>query len=224
MEINILIGCILILLGFIIAFFYLIQKFPKPGLAMTVCFLIVFIGIFFIVLDRATKLVIPGIGLIELAEERAYASLEIINSLKTQMEKDAKKVSELRKHLDSMFTINSSGQVQLNREINMGNTYWGLNPGKVLTDHMNISSDSPDGTTHGMVLLQIGGYNMITATRDSDGAGDSDTPRVIINGVLELTPQSAAPTPAKEGLIYYDSSDNNLKVYNGSSWKIVTKD
>ena len=241
----ILTGYIVIFLTFIIALLYLIFKAPKPGLAITVCCLMILTGIFILVQDRATKLIFKGIGTIELAEKQVSVSLGIIDSMKSQMENDAKKVSgliehldsmksqmendakkvsELRKHLDSMFTIDSSGHVQLHKEIELGPSYWGLNPGKVLTSHMNISSDSPDGTTHGIVLLQIGGYNMITATRDSDGAGDSDTPLVSINGVLELTPQDTAPLPAKEGMIYFDSNDDKLKVYNGSSWKVITKD
>lgn len=32
------------------------------------------------------------------------------------------------------------------------------------------------------------------------------------------TPQSAAPSQAAEGMIYYDSDDHKLKVYNGSTW------
>ena len=44
---------------------------------------------------------------------------------------------------------------------------------------------------------------------------------VTINDVLRLNPSSTPSTPL-EGMIYYDSTANKLKVYNGSSWETVT--
>jgi hypothetical protein len=41
---------------------------------------------------------------------------------------------------------------------------------------------------------------------------------VSISSVLYLSPISAAPSPAYEGMVYYDSDDHKLKVYNGSTW------
>jgi hypothetical protein len=35
---------------------------------------------------------------------------------------------------------------------------------------------------------------------------------------IQLKPTSAAPSPAVEGTLYYDSDDNKLKCYNGSVW------
>ncbi len=42
--------------------------------------------------------------------------------------------------------------------------------------------------------------------------------RVNIATVLKLTPGTAPGTP-EEGDIYYDSSENKVKVYTGSSWE-----
>ena len=117
----------------------------------------------------------------------------------------------------NIFKLNTSDNVEWGVTQEIGNSYWGLNPGVTVTDYMNISSVSADGVTHGMVLAQIGGYNMITTTRDSDGAGDSDTPLTTINSVLQLTPM-ATPSTGSEGMIYANSSDNHLYYYNGSSW------
>ncbi len=210
-----------IAIGFTI--FCIMKKYEKLLLIISFCTIMIIVGFFSITQKRVTKLEFPGIGVIELTVGEETAFNDIIDILKTQIENDTLKLSKLKAKLDSTFTIDSSGQVQWHREQNIGNSYWGLNPGTVTTDYMTISSASSDGTTHGF-NWQIGGYNIITATRDSDGMGDSDTPRININGVLELTPRSAAPTPAEEGLIYYDSDDHKLKVYNGSSWKIVTND
>jgi hypothetical protein len=90
-------------------------------------------------------------------------------------------------YTDNIEETTSGAGITLNSELNCGNSYWGLNPGTVVTNYMNISSASADGVTHGYVLAQIGGYNMITTTRDSDGAGDSDTPLATILGDLTVS-------------------------------------
>ena len=41
---------------------------------------------------------------------------------------------------------------------------------------------------------------------------------VTIDHVLKLVPQSAAPSSPAAGMLYYDSDDNKLKLYNGSGW------
>ncbi|MCK5050290.1 MAG: hypothetical protein KAS53_01030 [Candidatus Cloacimonetes bacterium] len=201
------IGVALIISSIFFTAWSLVKDKPNPKGIISLCLCTIFAGIFLIVNERATEIVIKEVGTIKM----------VVKQVRT----DAEEIHNLRTYLDSMFTIDSSGQVQWHREQNIGNSYWGDNPGVVTTDYMTISGTN--SSTNGF-NWQIGGYNMLTITRDGDGAGDSDTPRVIINSVLELTPRSAAPTPAKEGLIYYDKDDRELKVYNGSSWKIVTND
>ena len=90
-------------------------------------------------------------------------------------------------YTDELEEVTAAAGITLNSELNCGNSYWGLNPGSVIANYMNISAASGDGVTHGLVLAQIGGYNMITTTRDSDGAGDSDTPLTTILGDLTVT-------------------------------------
>lgn len=54
--------------------------------------------------------------------------------------------------------------------------------------------------------------------------GEFDNDKVRINGtleindVLELEPRSSAPSSPKAGMLYFDSGDDELKYYNGSSW------
>ncbi len=219
------------IIGFIFIFFcivYLfccsiIKKFECKNICITVL-LIFCISIVLIYYDNIEEISIKDYIKIKIAKKQAYDALEIIDSLKVQMEEDANIVSELRDKLDKMFALNDDGSISVKGSLSLGTNFWGKNSGKVLTNYMTIDSSSPDGATHGMVLAQIGGYNMITASRVSDGAGGSDTPLVNVNGVLELTPQSTAPSPAKKGMIYFDSNDNKLKVYNGSNWKVVIKD
>lgn len=49
--------------------------------------------------------------------------------------------------------------------------------------------------------------------------GDFTLKYVTINDVLKLAPRSSAPTSPTEGMIYYDSDDHKLKVYNGTIWQ-----
>ena len=41
---------------------------------------------------------------------------------------------------------------------------------------------------------------------------------VKITDVLHLTPRNSPPSPAYQGDIYYDSSLNKLRVYDGTTW------
>jgi len=36
---------------------------------------------------------------------------------------------------------------------------------------------------------------------------------------MTFTPRATAPSPPIAGMVYYDSDDNKLKVYNGSGWQ-----
>jgi len=48
--------------------------------------------------------------------------------------------------------------------------------------------------------------------------GEFDNGKVTINDVLKLAPRSSAPSPAEEGMIYYDDTSKQLYYYNGTSW------
>ena len=44
---------------------------------------------------------------------------------------------------------------------------------------------------------------------------------IQVKQTLELAPTSAPADPA-EGMIYYDSTANKLKVYTGAAWETIT--
>jgi hypothetical protein len=43
--------------------------------------------------------------------------------------------------------------------------------------------------------------------------------RIKAGGQVRFVPRSGNPSGAEAGDVYYDSSDNKLKVYNGTSWE-----
>jgi hypothetical protein len=51
----------------------------------------------------------------------------------------------------------------------------------------------------------------------TDAGTESEKIKIHANGGLKFVGQSAAPT-AEAGTVYYDTDDNKLKVYNGTTW------
>lgn len=76
------------------------------------------------------------------------------------------------------------------------------------------------GTTTGFDV-QADNNNCELWNRDNGlmafGTNGTERLKIHANGGLRFQPQSAAPT-AEAGTVYYDSDDNKLKVYNGTSW------
>ena len=71
---------------------------------------------------------------------------------------------------------------------------------------VNLSS-SPDNITDTIYT-----YGMV-------GIGVSVPERTLhVNDVLRLEPRLGAPSNPSEGDIYYDLTDNKLRVWNGSAW------
>lgn len=70
-------------------------------------------------------------------------------------------------------------------------------------------------TTTGSNLLYIDNSNTTTPLIQGDFAEN----KLTINDILQVAPRATAPIPAEAGDIYYDSTDNKLKVYNGTIWE-----
>jgi len=49
--------------------------------------------------------------------------------------------------------------------------------------------------------------------------GDFTNNVLSINDVLKLTPRDTAPSSPVAGMIYFDSADGKLKVYDGAAWQ-----
>jgi len=65
----------------------------------------------------------------------------------------------------------------------------------------------------GIAILARNGSDYITFHT----GGNTEKIRMHANGGLKFVGQSAAPT-AEAGTVYYDTDDNKLKVYNGTTW------
>ena len=202
---NIIIGYLLIFFAFIIAFIYLILKLPKPGLAITVCFLMVFTGIFIIIQERATKLVFPGIGEVELAVEKANSIVETIDSLKTQMENDANEVSALKEKLGKMFKLNASGEIDVMRTLNTGPFEFTTDSGLVTAMNMPVSSEPQKGSKMGYVFT-VGSNNILGVISEATGTGGVENKKII--GYVDFEMENP-----DDGIIF--------KSPNGYKWKLT---
>jgi len=83
--------------------------------------------------------------------------------------------------------------------------------GTLFVIRSNVNDDS-EAATYDVVVDKEGrvgfGIRVPTAT-------------VHIKDVLRLEPRSAAPSPANEGDIYYDSQSKKLKYYDGENWQTL---
>jgi len=63
------------------------------------------------------------------------------------------------------------------------------------------------------------GNTLINTSSGNVGIGlTAPTRKLHVKGGMRLEPQSAAPASPAKGDMYYDSDDNKLKVWNGTSW------
>jgi len=122
----------------------------------------------------------------------------------------------------------------LNNDDGGENTYLGFNAGKNNTegnDNTYIGARSGADNLNGSSNVFIGyragisttGSNQLYIENSDDSTplihGDFSADVVTINDVLKIAPRSSAPSPAEEGMMYYNSSAHKLYVYNGSSWQ-----
>ncbi len=61
----------------------------------------------------------------------------------------------------------------------------------------------------------------VTVTGDGKVGVGTTTPTdtLHVNGTAKLTPQASAPASPTEGTIYYDSTLNKLRCYDGTAWQ-----
>ena len=65
-----------------------------------------------------------------------------------------------------------------------------------------------------------GRWDMVIDPSGSIGFGTTTPARKVhINDVMRLQPRATAPSSPAQGDIYFDSTDNKLKVYDGSVWQ-----
>ena len=204
--INTFIGCFLIFSGFIIPFIYLIRKLPKPGLAITVCFLMIFTGIFFIIQERATKLIFTGIAEVELAVEQSREDSKEIATRRAEIDSVAKDLFKLKEKFSSMFTLSPEGDVldtyvdgvhfityfegasdYIEPKIDMKiNQITALEDGGVVSlIDMSVSATTAEGTVEGYTF-DIDANSIVKIYAEANGTGGIKNKKLVCLSNLEI--------------------------------------
>lgn len=128
-----------------------------------------------------------------------------------------------------MFIGRSAGYTNADQSYN---TYLGFETGynNVGSQNTFLGSQAGHSMTNGSNNVFVGfkaGYNEAGSNKlyisNSDTItpliyGEFDNGKVTINDVLKLAPRSSAPSPAEEGMMYYDNTSKQILYYNGTSW------
>lgn len=80
------VGMLVILASLIAGAWYVISGRPRPVLASSFTFLAIFVGIFFVVYERATEITITGVGTIKAAAKSAEGDAAAIAKVLTRVE------------------------------------------------------------------------------------------------------------------------------------------
>jgi hypothetical protein len=91
------------------------------------------------------------------------------------------------------------------------------------------ANGTPDGYADGggLMLSYAGGIGSVRAYANASGTGSSiinfltagtERMRVKAEGQVRFVPLAAAPSGAEAGDVYYDSTTNKLRCYNGTIW------
>ena len=77
-----------------------------------------------------------------------------------------------------------------------------------------------DAATSDLRLYEGGDVVTIQSTTGNFGIGTQTPARKLhVNNVMRLEPRSSAPSPASAGDLYFDSSTNKLRCYDGTQWQ-----
>ncbi len=178
---NIIFGYLLIFSAFIIALIYLIRKLPKPGLAITVCFLMVFTGIFIIIQERATEIVLDRVGTIKMAAQQSIEDSKEIAIRKAEIDTVAKDLFKLKAKLDSIFTSDPEG-IKFKKDLGIDKLESATDGGliNVINHPLSTSSTTEGGT------FSVGGSNILQYSGTGDGAGGIINKKVGCLSNLEI--------------------------------------
>ena len=134
---------------------------------------------------------------------------------------------------DTQFEVNNMDEVADIYDIYLKDTttsYWTIDSCRASGTKVNysIKSDGWFTTVHSYRTLGSGNdisatyYSAFPSFQWSCNVTFKTAKTVEIDSVLKLTPRSDSPTPAYEGMIYYDDTYNKLRLYNDTGWFNVT--
>ncbi|OFX38539.1 MAG: hypothetical protein A2X08_13175, partial [Bacteroidetes bacterium GWA2_32_17] len=110
--------------------------------------------------------------------------------------------------------------------VNGGGPNFGPGGNLILSSGLESPGNWWDVGHNGAVILAINGTEYMRIDGDRDGfqgyvgIGTSTPQRVLhVNDVMRLEPRATAPASPSKGDIYFDSTDNILKVYDGTIWR-----
>jgi hypothetical protein len=90
----------------------------------------------------------------------------------------------------------------------------GINNDIIMEDHGTSFYTGLSATQ----AIDVNGNILARGSIMSDIIAPDDSDYVTIDDVIRLIPRATAPSPAQQGMIYSNSSDNHLYFYNGTSW------
>ena len=118
----------------------------------------------------------------------------------------------------NMFKMNTSDQIEVGSEILMGTTFFGDSPGVAVANYYTVGTDTD---THGLVLAQANGVNLITAQVDGDASGGVTDELVTIDGDLTVT-GSISGTSSCYGELYIANNSTSITVNSSDQWQAVS--
>ena len=134
-------GVVLIIGSIIFTAWLLTKDNPNIKGVLTLCVIVIFVGIVLILNERATEIIIKGVGTIKLAAKTATIDAKAINELRTRIQSEADEIHQLKEKLDNMFKLNASGEIQTMRTLNTGRIEFETDSGLVTAMNMPVSPE-----------------------------------------------------------------------------------
>jgi hypothetical protein len=121
------------------------------------------------------------------------------------------------------MTLDASGNLALGQSSSAlqsggtGITIYGSTASELKFLNSTTGSSANDGTA---LVTSVNNFSINNRESGSVSIGTTNTQRMIVktDGQVRFVPLAADPGGAEAGDVYYNSSSNKLKCYNGSTW------
>lgn len=115
-----LLGLLMIINSLILTGFWLIGENTHKGWVVTICIIFIFVGMFFILQDRAIEISLKGIGTIKAAAKQATVDAELIDSIKQRIEAQRSTIDLVAKSADEAKALSTEAR-QLTKDVSEKN-------------------------------------------------------------------------------------------------------